>query len=41
MGKMAFDVTKKAEAAVGGSVAPPVTLAMQGAVCVYLLEFLV
>ena len=41
MGKMAFDVTKKAEGAVGGSVAPPVTLAMQGAVCVYLLEFLV
>ena len=37
---MAFDVTKKAEGTVGGSVAPPVTLAMQGAVCVYWVEFL-
>lgn len=30
LGKMAFDLTKKAEGAAGGSVAPPMTLALQG-----------
>jgi hypothetical protein len=28
---MSYDLTKKAEGAAGGSVAPPMTLALQGA----------